>query len=47
MYYIFIIKNGGAEMSEVFVPQGYATRLSVYETQRAIELIKKSFQKKM
>lgn len=34
-------------MSEVFVPQGYATRLSVYETQRAIELIKKSFQKNL
>lgn len=34
-------------MSTVFIPKGYATRLSVYETQRAIEFIKRSFQKNL
>ncbi len=34
-------------MSNVFVPKGYATRLSVYETQRAIEFIKHHFQKNL
>ena len=31
-------------MSEVFIPQGYRSPLSVYEMQRAIEFIKNSFQ---
>lgn len=34
-------------MSKVFVPEGYKARLSVYETQRAIEFIKHSFQKNL
>ena len=34
-------------MSEVYVPEGYVTKLPVYETQRAIELIKQSFQKNL
>lgn len=31
-------------MNSIVVPEGYRTRLSVYNTQRAIELIKRSFQ---
>ena len=34
-------------MSTCYIPEGYAPRLSVYEMQRAIEFIKKSFQKNL
>lgn len=32
-------------MNHLTIPAGYRTRLSVYDTQRAIELIKQVFQK--
>ena len=31
-------------MSEIYIPEGYRTPLSVYEMQRAIEFIKHNFQ---
>ena len=31
-------------MSQVYIPEGYRSPLSVYEMQRAIEFIKNSFQ---
>lgn len=31
-------------MNQIFIPEGYKNQLSVYETQRAIEYIKHSFQ---
>ena len=34
-------------MSHCYIPQGYEPRLSVYEMQRAIEFIKRSFQKNL
>ena len=34
-------------MNSCFIPQGYVPRLSVYEMQRAIEFIKRSFQKNL
>ena len=34
-------------MSEIYIPEGYRTPLSVYEMQRAIEFIKRSFQKNL
>ena len=34
-------------MSGCIIPEGYTPRLNVYETQRAIEFIKRSFQKNL
>ena len=34
-------------MNKVYVPEGYKSALSVYDTQRAIELIKETFQKNL
>ncbi len=34
-------------MNKVYVPEGYKSQLSVYDTQRAIELIKETFQKNL
>ena len=34
-------------MNSCIIPEGYTSRLSVYETQRAIEFIKKNFQKNL
>ena len=34
-------------MARPFIPEGYTPRLSVYETQRAIEFIKQSFPKNL
>ncbi len=36
-----------AYMNKVYVPEGYKSALSVYDTQRAIELIKETFQKNL
>lgn len=34
-------------MSKTFIPKGYKSKLSLYETQQAIELVKKTFQQKL
>ena len=34
-------------MNSIFIPEGYTPRLSLYETQRAIEFIKHTFQKRL
>ncbi len=39
--------QGGVNMSGCIIPEGYTPRLNVYETQRAIEFIKRSFQKNL
>ncbi|MDD3428790.1 MAG: aspartate--ammonia ligase, partial [Oscillospiraceae bacterium] len=34
-------------MSKTYIPKGYSTKLSLYETQKAISLIKSSFEKRL
>ena len=43
--YVKYVHKGISNMNQVFVPEGYKTQLSVYDTQRAIELIKQIFPK--
>jgi len=39
--------KGAVKMKDLIIPEGYKTKLPIYETQRAIEFIKQNFQKNL